>query len=161
MSLGGCSIPLLILNILVPLYRKYPTKTFAVRDYPSSLIQLLTSTAELLRSYLEFGQSCPPLPPAIHFHTVLGEYVFDFAVVIFGVSVDILLSYTSRHPNSAALVFFREKALTCTLQSHLQQFYFHYPRKLYTKKCKTMEPIAKSANALRRYSSHWRSYTYT
>lgn len=50
-----------------------------------------------------------------------------------------------------------------TLQSHTcNSFIFkgtHYPRKLYTKKCRTMEPIAKSANALYRYSSPWRTYT--
>ena len=102
-----------------------------------------------------------PLPPTIHlhFHAVLGEYVFDFAVVIFGVSVDILFSYTPRHPNSPALVFFREKALTYTSMSLATVFYFHYPRKLYTKKCKTMEPIAKSANALRSTRHIGRTYT--
>lgn len=54
---------------------------------------------ELLRSYLEFGECYDTVrfDPA-HAHGSPGEYVFDFAVVIFGVSgVLLYISHMANH----------------------------------------------------------------
>ena len=43
------------------------------------------SLAELLRSYLEFGMSAISVRQLKTLNGDLGEYAFDFAVVVFGV----------------------------------------------------------------------------
>lgn len=54
---------------------------------------------ELLRSYLEFGESCATVQIDLgHTHGIPGEYVFDFAVVIFGVrGVLLYVSHMANH----------------------------------------------------------------
>ena len=103
-------------------------------------------------------------------HTPAGEYAFDFAVVIFGV-IPLVLRQTGLLTFLVAFQFLRTQAVdllflgsfsfydtlfvTRTSYSRLvvylsDPYYVSraHPRKLNTKKWSTMEPNAKSANAL-------------
>jgi hypothetical protein len=67
-------------------------------------VLLTNKRSELLRSYLEFGLLFLPLTSSLIHALRAGEYIFDFAVVIFGVRpcTRLLLLSNSHHPQRSS-----------------------------------------------------------
>jgi len=123
---------------------KSPARTFAVglplKCCLSSMLMLSQNssiaTSNSVSSTSQFH--CQAHPSAS------GEYVFDFAVVIFSVF------FSSAHPYTCSVLASAPRPLR--EEDNLVLLNVYHPKKLNTKKCKTIDPSAKSANALQKNS---------